>query len=153
MPRPPNSVVLDIPGIPVPKGRPRAAVWGRGKYRRTVMYTDKKTQAGEARIAEAARKVFRDRDPLTGPLLLRIVFHMPIPASWPKWKKAEALEGRLLPAKKPDPDNLEKLVMDGLNGVAYTDDAQVLRVHHTKLYGEEPRTWIKITPLQGHTGG
>lgn len=42
---------------------------------------------------------------------------------------------------KPDIDNIEKLVLDGLNGVAYEDDAQVIELKATKL----PRSRRKDT--------
>lgn len=33
------------------------------------------------------------------------------------------------PIKRPDLDNIVKLVMDGLNGVAFHDDSQVIEIH------------------------
>lgn len=38
------------------------------------------------------------------------------------------------PDKKPDIDNILKIVLDGLNGVAYADDKQVIEVRCRKFY-------------------
>lgn len=48
---------------------------------------------------------------------------------------------------KPDADNVTKLVMDALNGVAWVDDAQVtdLNVHKKYRYSDAPeRTTVRI---------
>ena len=57
----------------------------------------------------------------------------PIPKSWPRAKKAEAAAGKLAPGK-PDIDNILKVVLDGLNGIAYEDDKQVTIVQCKKSY-------------------
>ena len=57
----------------------------------------------------------------------------PIPKSWPRAKKAEALAGKLPPGK-PDIDNILKVVLDGLNGIAYEDDKQVTMTQCKKVY-------------------
>ena len=44
------------------------------------------------------------------------------------------LEGEILPLKKPDMDNIVKVVADALNGVAYQDDKQVILVSAKKAY-------------------
>lgn len=44
------------------------------------------------------------------------------------------LEGRELPLKKPDIDNIVKVVADALNGVAYHDDTQIAMVIAAKTY-------------------
>lgn len=46
---------------------------------------------------------------------------------------------------RPDIDNLEKAVLDALNGVAYEDDSQVACVTKEKLYGTEARTTVRIS--------
>lgn len=53
---------------------------------------------------------------------------------------------RTYPTVKPDIDKLERLVLDALTGVVYRDDAQVIKVHHKKLYGE--REGISILALE-----
>lgn len=40
----------------------------------------------------------------------------------------------ILPLKKPDMDNIVKVVADALNGVAYNDDTQIVLVSAKKAY-------------------
>lgn len=60
----------------------------------------------------------------------------PIPKAFSKAKKVEALERQIRPTTKPDCDNIIKVVLDALNGVAYYDDKQVVCVSCNKYYGE-----------------
>ena len=69
---------------------------------------------------------------------------MPIPASWPKKAKAAALAGQVAASSKPDLDNMVKAVFDGLNGIAWIDDKQVIEESSRKMYGEEPRIEITV---------
>ena len=57
------------------------------------------------------------------------------------------IKGEILPTKKPDIDNIMKVVLDALNGVAYFDDKQVCKVNFIKMYSEEPRLKILIRKI------
>ena len=131
------AVVIRIPGVPVPKARPRVTRSGH-------TYTPGKTVQHERLISLVART---KTQPIEGPLGLRLTFFMPIPVSWSKAKKESAVKGDLLPTTKPDIDNLAKTVMDALNGIAYRDDNQVVRLEVSKFYGE-PATLISLEPLK-----
>ena len=50
----------------------------------------------------------------------------------------------MLPSRKPDIDNVMKIVLDALNGVAYKDDSRVVRVEAQKIYGDIPRLEIRM---------
>ena len=67
---------------------------------------------------------------------------LPAPAS--RAQRAEMESGRILPARKPDVDNIEKAVLDALNGIAYKDDARVCLTGCGKYYGREPGLVITI---------
>lgn len=67
-------------------------------------------------------------------IFVRITAYYPIPKSWSKKKKKEAIEYIIRPTTKPDCDNTIKVVLDALNGVAYYDDKQVVSVSCEKLY-------------------
>ena len=73
---------------------------------------------------------------ITGPCRLSVLVYMPIPSSFSQKKRKQALTGEILPAKKPDVDNILKAVMDALNGVAYADDRLVVRAFVRKAYDE-----------------
>ena len=49
------------------------------------------------------------------------------------------LNNELRPIKKPDSDNLAKICLDALNGIAYPDDSQIVALTVNKYYSKEPR--------------
>lgn len=126
---------IDI--TPVPKARPRVTMVG-GKAR---AYTPKKSADYERQIAQ---QWIHER--VSEPVRLDIVFGMPILKSFTKKQHADALAGNLLPAKKPDIDNLLKAVMDALNGAAYDDDNQVVELSGKKVYAVDPYVaiWLRF---------
>ncbi len=67
-----------------------------------------------------------------GACALRVVAYFTIPKSWPKYKKTQ--QKGLPHTQKPDIDNLIKAILDGLNGVAWKDDAQVCKVTASKRW-------------------
>jgi len=54
---------------------------------------------------------------------------------------------RRFPSVKPDLDKLVRAVLDGLTGVAYEDDSQVILIQASKTYGENQGVWIKIEQI------
>lgn len=69
-------------------------------------------------------QLYRPKEPLTGPLKMRLGFVLKMPMR-PKHR---------LPAVRPDLDNFIKAVTDGLNGVLYADDAQICELWAVKIY-------------------
>ena len=78
---------------------------------------------------------------------MQIIAVYPVPASYPKRDKVAALAGDLLPTKKPDADNVAKIIADALNGLAYDDDAQITDLLVLKRYGEDPEVRVKLWPI------
>ena len=138
-----QPVTVIVPGNPVGKGRPRAA--RRGKF--TQLYTPEKTASYESLVAMAGHDAMAGRDLLLGPCLVTIEISVPIAASWSKRKQALALSGALLPTSKPDIDNVEKILFDGLNGVVWKDDVQVVEVRKRKRYSATPGVEMVIRML------
>jgi Holliday junction resolvase RusA-like endonuclease len=56
---------------------------------------------------------------------------------------------RLRPTVKPDLDKLARALLDALTGIAYDDDAQVVKLYLDKVYGEDTRTTVQIDVLGG----
>lgn len=54
---------------------------------------------------------------------------------------------RRYPHVKPDLDKLIRAVLDGLTGVAYEDDSQVVFIEASKCYSEREGAWIGIENL------
>jgi Holliday junction resolvase RusA-like endonuclease len=142
-----STIRFHVSGTPVAKGRPR--VFRANGVTRTV--TPAKTvRAEESFLAQALP--YKPETPLTGPLAVGIALHLPIPASWSRVKREQARAGLLLPAGRPDVDNLAKLAMDALNGVFWIDDAQIADLTVTKRYRDTPGTSVSITMLTGTKG-
>ena len=136
-------IVFTVAGTPVGKGRPRTRVVG-GKF--AQVYTDTKTRnAEESFLAQALW--CKPVEPLTKPLRVEMTFTQTPAESKSKKFKAAALAGEEKPTKKPDIDNLVKLVLDALNGVFFADDKQVVELEAVKKYGEVSKTTIAITEL------
>lgn len=94
-----------------------------------------------------ASRAMQGREPLSGPIDLRIAAYMPVPASWSGRKRSLALDGGLMPTGKPDVDNIGKLVADGLNHIVMRDDAQVVSLAIWKRYSAEPRVVVEVRSL------
>ena len=54
------------------------------------------------------------------------------------------MEGLIRPHKKPDVDNIAKVVLDALNGLVYTDDKQVTDLRVRKRYDTVERIEVII---------
>lgn len=103
---------------PVPKGRPRITRSGHA-------YTPEKTREAERIVKGIAARSLRGLKPYDEPLSVELRFVMPKPKK-PKFH---------VPASKPDLDNLVKLILDALNGIAWTDDARIVQLSSLKMYG------------------
>ena len=111
-------------------------------------YTPKQTRYYEKLIADEYKKQSGVLFPAEMPLGLRIRAFMGIPSTFSKIKKNRAIEGELRPTKKPDADNIAKSILDGLNGVAYADDKQVVELSVKKYYGTLERVEIDIQEVK-----
>jgi len=127
-------VTFKVDGTPVPKGRARYA--RRGNFIST--YTPEKTRTYETLIKDAAIEAMGSSEPLETPVSLYLYIRVPIPKSCTK-KRLEAIDnGSEKPTKKPDASNILKSVEDGMNGVVYHDDSQIINIHVTKVYSSLP---------------
>lgn len=123
-----------ILGTPVAKGRPRLGKYGT--------YTPEKTVEYENLVRTIYQAEGHPKH--EGYIGLVVRAYMPIPKSTSKKKRALMLEGEIRPAKRPDWDNIGKIVSDSLNGLAWDDDRQVVAGHVMKWYSEQPRAEVII---------
>lgn len=126
---------LTIPGEPVAKGRPRVTKWGT--------YTPEKTKNYETLVKELFF-VKHGQTLLEGPLKMKVQAYFTIPKSTSKKRKELMKIGELRPTKKPDLDNILKIIGDALNEIAYQDDKQIISASIEKFYSEEPRVEVEI---------
>lgn len=125
-----SMVYFFVPGKVQGKARPRFS------SKSGTVYTPGKTKSYERQIAEAYEA--QSGSCFEGAVMVIIEAVFPIPKSWTRAKKAEAAAGKLAPGK-PDIDNILKVVLDGLNGIAYEDDKQVVMTQCKKVYADTTR--------------
>jgi Holliday junction resolvase RusA-like endonuclease len=143
-------ITITIPGTPVAKGRARSFI--RGGH--VAHYTPDKTARYENLVKLSASEAMAGAAPIETPVSLICHFVMPVPASYSKKRTKACLSGAEMPSKKPDLDNMIKAVKDGLNGVAWKDDAQVVNLTASKVYGLVPSATVKIGPFHwAYTNG
>ena len=128
-----------MPGVPRGKARPRARIVGGHAH----IYTPSVTASEEGAVRLFTSQAMRGRPPMDGPIDLRLAAYMPVPPSWSEKKRKSALAGRIMPTGRPDVDNIAKLVMDGMKGIAWRDDTQVVNFAAWKRYSDEPRIVVE----------
>lgn len=129
-----------IIGKPFGKQRPKATI--RGKH--AGVYTPKETTSYENLVVAMFRQAYPKAKPIEGEVRATIVAFYPIPSSASKKKKELMKEHKIRPMVKPDGDNIEKIIYDALNGIAYTDDSHITAMSFAKYYSETPRVEVKI---------
>ena len=133
------KILFTVPGEPQGKGRPRF----NGKSGTT--YTPQKTAEYEQLVVLAYRsKCGNTKFPPHAALDMRIRAYFAIPASDSNKQRAQKTQGAIRPTKKPDWDNIGKIIADSLNGVAYRDDSQIVDAQVRKFFGSEPRVEVTI---------
>lgn len=148
-----TQIRFEVLGVPVAKGRARHRhVKTAGGKEFDMAYTPKKTADAEETFV-ARSLAFAPAEPLSGPVRLTLNFIMPIPKSAPKSLRERVTDPPIgaVPVphtKRPDLDNLEKLVKDACNGVFWKDDSQVFAVIKRKIYGTTPRTIVTIDEVK-----
>lgn len=136
-------IAFTVPGQPQGKGR--AKIVRIGGFSR--MATPQKTVAYEGLIAHEAQQAMAGRSLLEGPVNVNVTIECQVPASWSAKKQRMALAHELHPTTKPDTDNVLKAVFDGMNGVVWKDDVQVINVCVAKRYSATPCVRVKAWPL------
>lgn len=82
---------------------------------------------------------------LDGPVHIDIEAVAGVQHSASKAAKKMRLAGQELSIRKPDIDNVQKIILDALVGLAFQDDVNVLSVRMIKgRYEESPRLIVRI---------
>lgn len=74
---------------------------------------------------------------LEGPIRARIIAYYKIPKSYSKKRVQAIIEGLEHPIKKPDADNIGKIILDSLNDIAFHDDSQIVELIVIKRWTQE----------------
>lgn len=90
-----------------------------------------------------------NREKLTGELYMSINAYFQIPKSETKGRKLAMKNSVIRPTKRPDIDNIIKIIADSLNKLAYGDDSQIVAVAANKFYTEDnPRVEVEIIDIK-----
>lgn len=138
-------ISFTVYGIPAPKGSKSAFPIRRkatGKMGAVVVEGKTERQADWKHRVEAVVQhlAARGEPMLDGPLVARIAFHLPRPASAPK--------RRIAPDRKPDLDKLIRAILDPLSGVLIADDARIVRIEASKFYTASPSAEVSLWTLE-----
>lgn len=131
---------LFIPGEPKGKSRPRVTKYGT--------YTPSSTRSYEQFVKWCFKEKYAGVVPFEKdkPLIMLVIayFKPPKRLMTKKYKMLLA-EGSIYPTKKPDWDNIGKIIADSLNKVAYYDDAQIVKCIVVKRYAtEQQQVGVKV---------
>lgn len=139
-------------GDPVGKARPRVSFSTKkvnGVEKKSVhAYNTKKTYAYESLVKDTYKELFGDfmfdDDAM---IKVDIMAYFAIPKSATKKRKHSMMLNTIRPTKKPDYDNIGKIICDSLNGIAYKDDSQIVDANISKFYAVNPYVSVTLTQI------
>ena len=132
-----KTFTFTVEGRPKGKGRPRMTRAGH-------VYTPKATKQYESDIRQAF--IRQGGESFAGaPVMVEIEASYPMPKSWNKRQKDEA-RGTYCD-RKPDLDNIEKAVLDALNGLTWDDDKAVVILIASKHWADTGGVEITVTDM------
>ena len=120
---------LEINIRPIPKARPRLSKF--------AVYTPKKTADYEKLIAYEWKRRYKSLI-LKNAVKLDLLFC---------FKKAKSCK-KDYHTQRPDIDNLEKAILDGLNKTAFVDDCQVVEMKSQKVFSDVDKIVITVTEME-----
>ncbi len=133
---------FEIPGEIVGKARPRM------NTRTGKAYTPTKTKTYEYLIRQWFLYNYPDFEMTLSSVKITIIAYFNIPKSMSNKKREKMLNNEIRPMKKPDIDNITKIVLDALNKFVYKDDTQVIELEVKKYYADLPKVYVKIEELE-----
>lgn len=132
-------LTVTVPGVPVPQGSIRNAGPGR-----TFHSNDAKLRPWRSIVAASIQWAMADAamtEPWDEPVVVTATFVLPRPQSAPKRRWA--------PDRKPDIDKLLRAALDALTASgAVVDDARVVHVEMSKVYGSTPQMVMTVGPAE-----
>lgn len=132
-----------FPIAPVAQARPRATRMGKG----IRLYDPQKVHDYKRVLNTMAKEQFK-QEPLEGQLRVHLMFFREVQKSLSKKERQLRLLGDHRPTLKPDVDNYIKSTLDGLNGVIWTDDNEIVSIKADKFYSEDPRVEVYVEELR-----
>lgn len=124
-------------GEPQGKARPR--------HSQGHTYTPKETREYEERVRNSYKSKCKSFYGKGTELTVTITAYFSIAKSTSKKSLPAMLAGTVRPTKRPDLDNIAKIILDALNGTAYHDDSQVVVLNISKRYADIPCVSVVIS--------
>lgn len=129
---------FEVPGKVVGKGRPRLNTYSG------IVYTPTKTKDYETLVEQYFLLKYPKFKVFEGRVKVSIIAYFAIPKATKKSDINEMLDNNISPTKKPDIDNIVKVVLDSMNKFAFRDDNQITKLEVEKKYSIEDKIYIKI---------
>lgn len=129
---------FEIPGKITGKGRPRV------NTTTAIAYTPAKTKEYEELVKQYFIIKYRRINPLEGRIKINITAYFSVPKNTSKKQEENMLNNAISPTKKPDIDNIAKIILDALNKLAFKDDNQITKLEIEKKYGTEEKIFVKV---------
>ena len=129
---------FEVPGKVIGKGRPRLNSYTG------IVYTPTKTKDYESLVEQYFLLKYPRFKTLEGRIKVSIIAYFSIPKATKKSDINEMLDNNISPTKKPDIDNIIKIVLDSMNKFAFKDDNQITKLEVEKKYALEDKIYIKI---------
>ena len=133
-------MIFTVYGKPQGKARPRF-------MRNGHTYTPSSTALYENCVRTAFYKT--KGEIMEGEIRAVITAHYPIPKATSRKVRQDMLDEKIKPTKKPDCDNVAKIILDALNMIAYNDDSQVVELVVNKRYGEVAKVVVELEEIGG----
>jgi len=134
---------FEMIGDPVGKARPRM------NTRTGRAYTPTNTKLYEYSLRQWFIREYPNFKPIESRVKVTIIAYFSVPKSTSKKKKQQMLNDEIYPTVKPDTDNIAKSILDSLNGIAYLDDKQVVKLEVEKYYAASANVAVMIEELEG----
>lgn len=115
--------------------------WARARSSGKRFFTAPKQSLHKVQIQTVMRRGFKGR-PIEGALHVSLIFTIRRP-------KSVSLKKRPLPVVKCDLDNLSKIILDAGNGIVWKDDAQIVTLEASKVYGDAGSIWLQYKEVGG----
>lgn len=130
-----------VAGRPKGKDRPRFSKDGH-------TYTTRKTREYEDLVRYIYSKEIHGQMIPEGMHIIVCIFaDFKIPEADKKADKEKKRRGLIPATIKPDVDNIAKIILDSLNGVAWRDDSEVIELRVFKQYAEKNNVRVRIIGL------
>lgn len=129
---------FEVPGKIIGKGRPRLNTYTG------CVYTPTRTKDYENLVIQYFMLKYPRHIPFEGRVSVEITANFEIPKSVKKSDKELMLENKINPLKKPDIDNIVKIILDAMNECAFKDDTQITKLIVEKKYANEESIYVKI---------